>query len=261
MKIYVDMDQVLTDFNKRAADLLGRKFGPGDDLSKEDWKAITEAGKDFWSEMEWLDDGKRLWDQIKKYDPTILSAPSQSKTSVEGKKAWLKREIPGYDYIIDADKEKYAKDNAILIDDRKKNTDKWEAAGGKSILHKSYSDTMEKLKNMIQSPDMKKEAAVLVLDRIADDLQKRGMIEEAYHIDVISNTLEKMADIDKSTLKGIQMLWDRFRTNINEFVERVRDLIKKNRLSYRGDRTWLERQLENITGRKITLTPASFAVT
>jgi ribosomal protein S9 len=112
--------------------------------------------------MEWMPDGRKLWDAIKKYDPTILSSPSNHVSSVEGKKTWLKKNLPEVSYIIEKHKEKYADKDSVLIDDREKNIKKWEEAGGIGILYKNAEDTIKKLEDIMT--DKKKDAAAKVVE-------------------------------------------------------------------------------------------------
>ena len=128
MKIYVDMDGVITDFPKQIADLLNKKLNRNWDFGDDPkvWKKITEAGVSFWANMSWMPDGKRLWNTLKKYRPTILSAPTKDFSSIQGKKKWIAKNTPSTSYIIEKQKHKYAEPDAILIDDRMKNIKKWE---------------------------------------------------------------------------------------------------------------------------------------
>lgn len=125
------------------------------------WGAIAKAGKNFWSTMLWMDDGHELWDGLKKYDPTILSAPTNHASSVDGKKEWLKNNLPDVPFIIEQKKEKYADPDSVLIDDREKNIKKWEETGGIGILHKNAKTTLEKLDKIMKSS--KKEATEMPL--------------------------------------------------------------------------------------------------
>ena len=97
--------------------------------------------------MPWMPDGKELWNHIKQYKPTLLSAPSRENESRLGKRVWVKNNIPGTPLILAAAEKKknYARKNAILIDDRVSNINDWNAAGGIGILHTSTSSTLEKL--------------------------------------------------------------------------------------------------------------------
>ena len=151
------MDGVISAFQKKLSETLGRPVEKEFGNDPKVWGVITKAGKDFWAKMDWEKDGHELWDGLKKHDPTILSAPTNHPSSVEGKKEWLKENIPDAPFIIEQKKEKYATKDSVLIDDREKNIKKWEEAGGIGILHKDAETTLEKLKDVMEHN--KKEAA------------------------------------------------------------------------------------------------------
>jgi 5'(3')-deoxyribonucleotidase len=154
----VDLDSVLTDFNKALSNLLGKPVKEDFGNDPKIWAVITKAGERFWSKMNWMPDGRELWEAIEIYKPTILSAPSRHKDSIIGKKEWLKNNLPDVPYIIDQDKASHAGKDSILIDDREKNIKKWEEAGGIGILHKDAKSTIDKLNRAIGST---KEAAFI----------------------------------------------------------------------------------------------------
>jgi hypothetical protein len=155
-KLYVDMDGVLTNWFKAFRDL-GKdvtKGLEGDEFEKkygreELWSVIDKHGKlEFWSEMEWMKNGKNLWNYVKKYNPTILTTPAKNKLSKQGKEIWIKREL-GKDipFIFAKDKYKYADMNSILIDDYDKKINDWVNLGdGIGILYKSVDQVIEELK-------------------------------------------------------------------------------------------------------------------
>lgn len=144
------MDGVLTDFIKGYHKLTGIDIGDEFHDSKEFWEPIDKAGYDFWINLEWTSDGKKLWDYIKKYNPEILSSPSRENDSRIGKHDWIKRELPDVHLILRSPehKKEFAGENKILIDDRPPNIESWEKAGGIGILHKSANETIRKLKNL-----------------------------------------------------------------------------------------------------------------
>lgn len=153
--IYCDMDSVLTDFYGAI-----EKFGYGDaeQLFKDNepliWTIINKRGKNFWSKMEWMKDGKTLWEFIKPYHPTILSAPSKTKGCMEGKNEWVHRELGPHVKVILSkamDKHIYAGKHNILIDDMENNCADWTKAGGIAILHKNSKWTIEKLKEILDA--------------------------------------------------------------------------------------------------------------
>ncbi len=97
-----------------------------------------------------MPDGKQLWDYIKQYNPSLLSAPSKEKSSRIGKRVWVKHNLPGVKLILAnaVDKQKFSGENQILIDDREKNIEQWRSKGGIGILHISAADTIKQLKEL-----------------------------------------------------------------------------------------------------------------
>jgi len=153
-QLYCDMDGVLTDFEKRFVDLLrieGPKYFSKETIAQvtrpkhfeslegpeEFWKFIDQyIGLTFWSEMEWMPNGKQLWDFIQPYSPIILTSPSRENTSRLGKKMWVRNHItpaPPVEFRFGAAKADFANENAILIDDRPSNLEAFAAKGGIAI--------------------------------------------------------------------------------------------------------------------------------
>ena len=151
--IYSDMDGVLTDFDfqfmKSSEGIIPseykRNFG-----TNGFWDLIEKGGVGYWAGMPWMSDGRKYWDYIKKYTPLLLSSPSASESSRLGKRVWVKNNLPGTKLILarSTDKQKYADENSILIDDRPSNIDQWRSQGGIGILHVSAEDTIQQLKKL-----------------------------------------------------------------------------------------------------------------
>lgn len=168
-RIWQDMDGCLTAF-----DHYFRKYN-SEGLSPEEfetkygkgaiWTIIPKLGAEYWANMPWKEDGKELWDYIKKYNPTILSAPSKDDSSKIGKKMWCEKNIklPNYDIqtkakhgwdgtskiVLNSDKWRYCEGpHDILIDDTAKKINAWVNAGGTGILHTSAAKTIQELKNL-----------------------------------------------------------------------------------------------------------------
>lgn len=153
-QIYCDMDGVLTDFEKRFVTLL-RKEGPKYyskaviaqvsrpkhfeklEGQEEFWKFIDQhIGLDFWSGMEWMPNGRILWDFIQPYGPKLLTSPSRDNTSRLGKRLWVKDHlVPAPEVLFrfgDA-KSDFANENSILIDDKPSNLRAFASKGGIAI--------------------------------------------------------------------------------------------------------------------------------
>ena len=149
--IYCDMDGVLVDFDRGYQELTGMTTQQADAIGADTfWEPLTKAGAKWWITLNWMPDGKQLWNYIKKYTPILLSAPSKQESSRLGKRVWVKRELPDVKLILRpaSQKQQYASPTSILIDDRQKNIDQWEAAGGIGILHTSTANTIEQLKKL-----------------------------------------------------------------------------------------------------------------
>ena len=150
-KIYCDMDGVLVDFNKRFGELSA--WGPEKFIEKngldEFWELIDGRGVGFWVGMEWMEDGKQLWNALKEnFEVELLSSPSRAENSRLGKRLWVRNHKLGVklNLAYSKNKKKYAAPNHILIDDRKDNIEDWENAGGVGILHTSTENTIKCLK-------------------------------------------------------------------------------------------------------------------
>lgn len=150
-QIYCDMDGVLTDFEKRFVDMLrqeGPKYYSKEVINqvtrpkhfeklegeKEFWNFIdNHVGLEFWSDMEWMPNGKQLWNFISPYNPIILTSPSRQNTSRLGKRIWVKNHLspaPPVEFRFGEAKSDFANEKAILIDDKPSNLEAFAAKGG-----------------------------------------------------------------------------------------------------------------------------------
>jgi hypothetical protein len=155
-KIYCDMDGVLTDFQRRFEHFTGSN--PDEYESRYGtaafWELIdNKIGINFWVDMDWMPGGEELWGFISKYNPSILTSPSKQNTSRLGKNLWVRNHIepaPKVIFAYSADKQRYANENAILIDDKKSNINEWAAKGGIAIrcLYGNISPVLEKLREL-----------------------------------------------------------------------------------------------------------------
>jgi hypothetical protein len=83
--------------------------------------------------MDWMPQGQELWNFISPYKPDLLTSPSRDNGSRLGKQLWAKNNLNPKPKVImaySADKQRYANENSILIDDKKSNIKEWIAKGG-----------------------------------------------------------------------------------------------------------------------------------
>ena len=154
-KIYCDMDGVLVNFNKRFNKLTSSnptQYREENGIDKF-WEVIDNEGVGFWVGIEWMDDGKILWEYLKSNfkDVELLSSPSRAENSRLGKRLWVRNHKLGVKLNLEysRSKHKYAAPNHVLIDDRKDIIKDWENKGGIGILHTSAENTIVKLLNII----------------------------------------------------------------------------------------------------------------
>lgn len=156
MKIFLDMDGCLTDFDK-AVEALGPDAAKGlsEDATEVEkqtmYDAIEKAGEKFWSEMLWKPDGKELWEIFKPFNPTLLSSPGLFTAAPSGKTLWVRSNLPGTSLFLSNTKSEYIDpyETCVLIDDNKNNIGGWQQAGGEGIIHTTAGDTERKFLELL----------------------------------------------------------------------------------------------------------------
>ena len=159
---------------RRALEEEGRSFITREDIEIKGKTKVQKAANsymyrrveddfDWWVKLEWMPDGRELWDYIKVFNPYILTAPMKQEGSREGKKAWVKKnlQLPNGNQpekvILNSKKYLYANVGPtmnILIDDMTKNTVPWNKAtkdtDSVAILHTSAKDTIRQLEGLLK---------------------------------------------------------------------------------------------------------------
>ncbi len=142
VEVFLDLDNVLVDFVNGACRHHGvpnpylnpdnRGKYNMETLIKMDGKAFFgKMDFDFWSNLEWLPDGRDIIEAILKYvspkQVTILSSPIATNGCLDGKIHWIRNNTPEWkrSFFIGPNKHKIAGPNKILIDDHDVNVDNW----------------------------------------------------------------------------------------------------------------------------------------
>ncbi|RVJ51449.1 hypothetical protein CN175_15875 [Sinorhizobium meliloti] len=153
--IYLDLDGVLADFDKRACEVLNGEchyrydFIHGGDAL---WARLN-AVPDFFRSFDKMPDADVLWDAVRHLDPVILTALPKTNPGVVDwqKREWVEENLGQRVRVTTCethDKPLYCKPGDILIDDRSVNKARWEAAGGIFILHNRAVFTVAKLRQL-----------------------------------------------------------------------------------------------------------------
>lgn len=237
--IYVDMDGVLTNFDKQFSMLNKQKLIPEKFIALygEDkfWDLITKKGILFWESMEWLPGGKTLIKfLINNFNPKqiqILTTPSYENDSKIGKYNWVNNNLNGMFTInYSFNKEEYATSNNILIDDRESNIQKWIDMNGIGILHKDVNSTITQLKQYLnmkkQTINEAKWKLVIdlmdeweIMDDSTDDLYQTDSIDKDklnQLIDKIKTFEPKLSFVDQQQYNIVMLFLEKAK-NVDQF--------------------------------------------
>lgn len=152
VKLFLDLDGVMADFDSRFQEL----FGVNQDTMTDDemWKKIN-AVPDYFVGMSMCEGAKDFLESIMHLNPTILTACPKSnyRSAALQKRQWVRNNLSKDIDIIPmlGGKNKCLFMNGegdVLIDDFEKNCKPWNELGGVAIVHKNFSDTVEKMKEI-----------------------------------------------------------------------------------------------------------------
>jgi len=155
--IYLDMDGVIADFNKRYKELYGIYPHEADTYKVFDGFFLEFIAEGHFATLDLMPDAMLLIDYLKSLPvktKILSSTSSESKhEAIQAQKLiWLQKHNIDFDPILVPGKRlkcKYADPNCILIDDTKSNIDQWQAYGGIAIHHSDIHTTLEMLKRYV----------------------------------------------------------------------------------------------------------------
>ena len=150
--IYLDLDGVLTDFERHC-----HETGLVKEDGSPDYARMNDMN--WFATMCAYPGARAFYDELCKLEKVrFLTAPIPHTECFGGKAEWIRSFVPEKgrfilkDIMIVAsdDKKLIAATGRILIDDRKKNTDAWTAAGGIGIHHTGdYEATLKAVKKAL----------------------------------------------------------------------------------------------------------------
>lgn len=121
----------------------------------QDGVLVNQTSRQRFDLMDWMPDGRALWEFLKPHRPTVLTQLRDDiyEISAPEKRIWVAREL-GADVpvIVCRDRQKYrhATPGAILIDDSPRDhRTAWEVAGGIFVHHRSAVETISALKALL----------------------------------------------------------------------------------------------------------------
>lgn len=151
--IILDMDGVICDFHTgfcKVWNLDPLKLVPGKWDFKDAFPQLSSIANadlykelefDFWSNLEWMHDGKAILEllesRVGQNEIVLWSSPTHNSGCIPGKLEWIKRNLHSFYWnrvIIGPMKEIGANTNNILIDDHDLNISKFRLNGGKTVI-------------------------------------------------------------------------------------------------------------------------------
>ena len=162
IRIYLDMDGVLADFEKGVQDLCHMEplsqNGKRNDPEKDDlmWERIRKTDH-FYDRLDLMPGAKEMFDLLrKKYGDRceiLTGIPREERgivTAEEDKRNWIRRmlsETVKVNAVCRKHKQNYCTGpESILIDDREKTIREWKELGGTGILFVNTEETVRELK-------------------------------------------------------------------------------------------------------------------
>jgi hypothetical protein len=147
-QLYLDMDGVLADFDKRAFQIFGMPPSVFEDRfgSKVFWE-VLQSSPDFYNSFDLMLDAPFLIDATRHLRPIVLTGVPRGDWAQGQKREWLGRMVPGAQVITCRSKDKalYCKPGDVLVDDRIEYKHLWEAAGGTYVVHVSAYESIATL--------------------------------------------------------------------------------------------------------------------
>ncbi|HYE48868.1 MAG TPA: hypothetical protein VEB20_04710 [Azospirillaceae bacterium] len=148
MQLFLDLDGVLADFDRGVEILTGRR--PDQQSTRTMWGALSRA-PDFFGTLELMRDAKELWDYCRPHRPRILTGLPLGRWAEAQKRRWVANMLGADVEVITCmsrDKHLWSGPGHVLVDDRAKLKEAWEAKGGTFILHTDAASSIARLKEM-----------------------------------------------------------------------------------------------------------------
>ena len=156
-RIYLDMDGVLADFNTGVEYLTGEEFpNTPDGHNNYDLRKEELTNKRLFRMLPPMHDMYDLVGYVRHtglpWEILTAAGTVNRELVVYDKNEWIKEHVSPTVVVVctmsGSQKGGFATEGGVLIDDRQKNLDAWEANGGIGILHTSAEDTINQLKEL-----------------------------------------------------------------------------------------------------------------
>ena len=151
MKLFLDLDGVLADFDRGVHAVTGKR--PEELPLKTMWAALSRAPR-FFETLAFMHDAEALWRFCGPHRPTILTGLPRGSWAAPQKVRWAAEHFPGTPIItcMAVDKRNHCADGDVLVDDTLKHAHLWQGAGGIFVHHRNVPETLDALAPLFQLP-------------------------------------------------------------------------------------------------------------
>jgi len=158
MRVYLDVDGVLADFQRAAHVIHGQPWAFEEPLREEVagiwslgeiwgisedefWEPINAAGAEFWRTLDFMPDADTVIEIVERVvgreNVIPVTACIHHPSAAAGRVAWLQEQMPEYrgEFFLGAAKHKIVAPDVVLLDDADHNVERFAKAGGRVILY------------------------------------------------------------------------------------------------------------------------------
>ena len=159
--LFVDLDGVLVDFDRGVKKATGQY--PREQSAGRMWSILART-PDFYAGLEWMPDGRELWERVRPLNPVILTGLPRGKWAEPQKRSWCRRELGDSVEVITCMSREKARHAAsrtpagripVLVDDRDSIRESWEEMGGLFIHHTEADSSLAALEDLGIVPPLK----------------------------------------------------------------------------------------------------------
>jgi len=146
MRIYLDCDGVLADFDAHFTSIFGHppRVYEEHNGTKAFWRDIQAEAPNFYKDLPLMDDAMVLVEYFKPHRPLILTGCPRGDWAETQKIRWGEKHVPGIPVITckSRNKSMYCEPGDVLIDDTLTYRDLWLNKGGIFIHHTSAAESI-----------------------------------------------------------------------------------------------------------------------
>jgi hypothetical protein len=148
MKLFLDLDGVLADFDRGVRETTGQL--PEELPLRTMWSALARAPR-FFETLAFMADAEVLWRFCAPHHPTILTGLPIGSWAPDQKRRWVARMLGAHVPVITCmsrEKPRWSAPGHVLVDDRASAREGWERRGGHFVHHLSAEHSIAALREL-----------------------------------------------------------------------------------------------------------------